>query len=86
MPLAHLAIDLIDDLIGPADPATEKTYEENRRFDSLGALPPQAGQTIQTKGCGKCGGSMYRTVETDSNGNPTGSNLYVCTACGHMSA
>lgn len=27
---------------------------------------------------------MYRTVETDQNGNPTGSNLYVCTSCGHV--
>lgn len=44
------------------------------------------GQTIQTKGCGKCGGTMYRTVDVDENGNPTGAVQYVCsnTSCGNM--
>jgi hypothetical protein len=40
------------------------------------------GQGIQTKGCGRCSGTMYKTVETDENGNVTGESQYVCSACG----
>ncbi|MEU0159038.1 hypothetical protein ABZ154_09400 [Streptomyces sp. NPDC006261] len=39
------------------------------------------GQTIQTRGCG---GTMYKTVETDENGNPTNESLYICGSCGAM--
>ncbi|MCK7622283.1 hypothetical protein MUU72_03940 [Streptomyces sp. RS10V-4] len=42
------------------------------------------GQLIQTRGCGRCGGTMYRTVETDDEGNPTGESQFVCAACGHV--
>ncbi|AIA01001.1 hypothetical protein ACFU90_24700 [Streptomyces noursei] len=42
------------------------------------------GQLIQTRGCGKCGGTMYRTVETDGDGNPTQESQFVCSACGHI--
>ncbi|WP_327413248.1 hypothetical protein [Streptomyces sp. NBC_01233] len=42
------------------------------------------GQTIQTAGCPKCGGTMYRTVDTDEHGNPIGMGPYVCSNCGNM--
>ncbi len=42
------------------------------------------GQLIQTRGCSKCGGTMYRTVETDRDGNPTQESQFVCSACGHI--
>ncbi|MEW2527980.1 hypothetical protein [Streptomyces sp. NPDC047071] len=29
-------------------------------------------QGIQTQGCVKCGGTMWRTVDVDENGDPTG--------------
>ncbi|MFE6690508.1 hypothetical protein ACFVFQ_29060 [Streptomyces sp. NPDC057743] len=42
------------------------------------------GQLIETRGCGRCGGTMYRTVETDERGNPTQESQFVCSACGHV--
>ncbi|MEC4020517.1 hypothetical protein [Streptomyces sp. H27-D2] len=42
------------------------------------------GQTIATKGCGKCGGTMYRTIETDSDGNATNETAWVCNSCGNV--
>ena len=38
------------------------------------------GQRIETKGCG----TMYKTVETDKNGNPTNETQWVCSSptCG----
>ncbi|MFG2617829.1 hypothetical protein ACGFXC_09370 [Streptomyces sp. NPDC048507] len=39
---------------------------------------------IQTTGCPKCGGTMYKTIETDENGNPIGAGPFVCNSCGHM--
>lgn len=42
------------------------------------------GQTIQTRGCQKCGSTMYKTVETDENGNPTNESQYICSSCGDM--
>ncbi|MEV6473861.1 hypothetical protein [Streptomyces sp. NPDC051657] len=47
-------------------------------------MEARMGQTIQTRGCSKCGGTMYRTVETDVQGNPTSASLYICNGCGHM--
>ncbi|MEV7470290.1 hypothetical protein AB0O20_27855 [Streptomyces kronopolitis] len=44
---------------------------------------PEMGQLIQTRGCGKCGGTMYKTVDTDENGNPTNEGPYVCQGCGN---
>ncbi|GGZ22320.1 hypothetical protein GCM10010387_14350 [Streptomyces inusitatus] len=48
------------------------------------ALEAQMGQTIQTRGCPKCGGTMYRTVDTDPDGNQIGAPQYVCSnhTCG----
>lgn len=42
------------------------------------------GQTIQTRGCHVCGSTMYKTVETDENGNPTSESQYICGSCGAM--
>lgn len=42
------------------------------------------GQQIQTCGCQKCGGTMYKTIETDQNGNPTSESQYVCSNCGNV--
>lgn len=44
----------------------------------------QMGQTIQTRGCHACGNTMYKTVETDENGNPTSESQYICASCGAM--
>lgn len=42
------------------------------------------GQRIETKGCGRCGGTMYKTVDVDENGNPTSQTQWVCSSssCG----
>ncbi|MFE4857326.1 hypothetical protein [Streptomyces sp. NPDC056670] len=39
-----------------------------------------------TKGCGSCGGTMYKTYETDANGNVTSESQWVCAnpQCGTM--
>ena len=50
--------------------------------DEMGA---RMGQTIQTQGCPKCQGTMYKTVETDENGVPTGETQWVCSSCGNVS-
>lgn len=42
------------------------------------------GQTIQTRGCPKCGSTMYRTVDVDDNGNPISVPTFICNNCGHM--
>lgn len=33
---------------------------------------------IATKGCGKCGGTMWKTYETDENGNEIPGGQWVC--------
>lgn len=40
------------------------------------------GQEIQTKGCGRCGGTMYKTRDVDENGNVSSESQYVCNSCG----
>ncbi|MFI0822246.1 hypothetical protein ACH4TX_42265 [Streptomyces sp. NPDC021098] len=42
------------------------------------------GQRIETKGCGACSGTMYKTTETDDAGNPTSETQWVCSnpTCG----
>ncbi|MFI9081966.1 hypothetical protein ACIGW8_36975 [Streptomyces sioyaensis] len=45
---------------------------------------PEMGQQIATKGCGKCGGTMWKTIDTDENGNPTNESQYVCGGCGNV--
>lgn len=42
------------------------------------------GQEIRTQGCGNCGGTMYKTVETDADGNLTGESQFVCNSCGNV--
>lgn len=42
------------------------------------------GQRIETKGCGGCQGTMYKTVETDDGGNPTSETQWVCQSCGKV--
>ncbi|MFK0182337.1 hypothetical protein ACIQVR_41005 [Streptomyces xanthochromogenes] len=41
---------------------------------------------IWTKGCGRCGGTMQKTYETDKDGNVTGESQWVCAnpSCGAM--
>jgi len=45
---------------------------------------PTMGQQIATRGCRQCGGTQYKTIETDQNGNPTNESLWICNGCGHM--
>lgn len=41
---------------------------------------------IQTKGCSGCGGTMYKTYETDENGQVTSESQWICAnpQCGNM--
>ncbi|MFE9742980.1 hypothetical protein [Streptomyces sp. NPDC006477] len=80
------ALSLLDDVLGARDPEEVSREQDARRLVSLGFLAPENGQTIQTRGCSKCGATMYRTVETDSSGNPTGSAMFICSSCGNMEA
>jgi transposase-like protein len=45
---------------------------------------PENAGGIETTGCPKCGGTMYRTYETDDKGNRTGQSQFICQGCGHM--
>lgn len=79
------ALALLEDVLGPADPAADRERTEARRLASCGIFtPPQMSPMIQTTGCPKCGGTMYKTIETDKDGNPIGAGPYVCNGCGHM--
>lgn len=74
------AIGLIDALIGiPTRAQTEQACSDMavRQLHSLGLNLPRMGG-IATKGCGSCGGTMWRTV--DDNGN--GASQWVCGSCG----
>lgn len=71
------AIGLLDVVLG--DRAERETDRQ-----ILTAMEERMGQMIQTRGCSKCGGTMYRTVDTDENGNPTSVTQFICTSCGHM--
>lgn len=72
------AITLIDALIGV--PTPEQTHRDTtaRNLGALCLTLPEAS-AIQTKGCGRCGGTMYRTVDHNGSGSP-----YVCSnlSCG----
>ncbi|MFJ3588646.1 hypothetical protein ACIQUY_05065 [Streptomyces sp. NPDC090231] len=72
------ALALLDAALGPR--AVER--ESDRQI--LEGMESTMGQTIQTRGCSKCGGTMYKTVETDANGNPTNESMYICGGCGNM--
>ncbi|MEU9606134.1 hypothetical protein [Streptomyces sp. NPDC048057] len=71
---------MIDEATSPA--ARQATYE--RRV--IEEMEAQMGQRIETRGCSRCGGTMYRTVDVDENGNPTSYPQYVCSngACGNV--
>lgn len=45
---------------------------------------PDMGTQIATRGCSACGGTMYKTVEVDDNGQVTGETQFVCSnnSCG----
>ncbi|NYE44273.1 hypothetical protein [Streptomyces fulvorobeus] len=60
--------------------------DEQRKHDQLITTEMEArmGQTIQTRGCSKCGSTMYRTVDVDDNGNPISVPTFICNNCGHM--
>ncbi|MFK8911292.1 hypothetical protein [Streptomyces sp. YS-3] len=72
------AIALLDAVLDEAAPCRTS----DRRI--LDEMETTMGQTIQTRGCGKCGGTMYRTVEVDENGQPTNETQFVCSnpSCG----
>ncbi len=42
------------------------------------------GQQIETRGCSACGGTQWKTIDTDDDGNPTSETTWVCGSCGHM--
>ena len=62
------------------------SYDEAGRQDKgiTDEMEIHMGQTIETRGCSKCQGTMYRTVETDENGNPTNMTQFVCGNCGNV--
>lgn len=71
------AIGLLDTALGDA-----VQRETDRQI--LTAMEEHMGQTIETRGCSRCGGTMYRTVDTDENGQPTNVSQFICTGCGGM--
>jgi hypothetical protein len=72
------ALALIDVALG------ERAVQQERDRQILTEMEAHMGQQIMTKGCSKCGGTMYKIIETDSNGNPTGETAYCCQSCGNM--
>lgn len=72
------AIALLDTALG------ERAVQRDADRRITHEMEAQVGQLIQTRGCGSCGGTMYKTVETDDNGNPTNESQFICAACGHM--
>lgn len=72
------ALALLDIALAPYDEKQRPYREATERMEDL------MGQTIQTRGCSKCQGTMYKTVETDENGNPTNESQFICSNCGNM--
>ncbi|MFE5090587.1 hypothetical protein ACFRCI_09320 [Streptomyces sp. NPDC056638] len=72
------ALALLDVALGPR--AVER--EHDRQI--LTEMETTMGQTIQTRGCSKCGGTMYKMIETDDQGNPTSESMYICNNCGNI--
>ncbi|MDK0520403.1 hypothetical protein [Streptomyces sp. ML-6] len=60
--------------------------DEQRKHDRTitDEMEARMGQMIQTRGCSRCGGTMYKTVETDDNGVPTSETQFVCGGCGNV--
>ncbi|WP_328620739.1 hypothetical protein [Streptomyces sp. NBC_00354] len=63
-------------------PGAEEQRDTDRQMTD--EMESTMGQTIQTRGCPSCSGTMYRCVETDDQGNPTNVPLFICNNCGHM--
>lgn len=73
------AIGLIDALIGtPTREQTERQRSDMAlmRLHSLGLTEAEMGG-VATKGCGKCGQTMYWTRDKDGN-------QWICSSCGHI--
>lgn len=64
------------------NPGAQEQRDSDRRITDR--MESHMGQVIQTCGCPKCGGTMYKTIEVDENNQPIGSGPYVCGNCGHM--
>ena len=78
MTSVYEAIALIDAVIGA--PTTEQVVSEKKRREasrltSLGFAPREM-KGVATKGCRKCGKTMYRTREH------SGASQWVCSSCG----
>lgn len=65
--------------------AREQEERDHRRLVSLGFfLPAELGTGVETRGCPRCGSTMYRTYETDDRGNVTSQSQFVCNNCGNV--
>lgn len=73
---------MLDAAIAAGRQGTEEQRVTDRQITA--EMESTMGQTVQTRGCSKCGGTMYRIVETDQHGNPTNASLFCCNNCGHM--
>lgn len=62
--------------------AEEKERQLRQRLAALGVNMPNLGYGTETKGCGKCGGTMIRNYEQDDNGNRINVGPYICGSCG----
>ncbi|GAA2957403.1 hypothetical protein [Streptomyces enissocaesilis] len=60
----HHAFALLDIALG------ERAVQREADRQIVTEMEAQTGQTIQTRGCSKCGSTTYRTVETDEPGQP----------------
>lgn len=81
---ADFATALIDDIIGPPDPAAEQERIERSHLARLGITPAEMGPAVKTTGCPKCHGTMIKTIDADKDGRPTGEGPFVCRSCGHV--
>ncbi|MFD5451613.1 MULTISPECIES: hypothetical protein [Streptomyces] len=73
-------IAMLDELLGPRDPAIVQAEREAANRQALGLfIRPENLPNIQTKGCPKCQGSMYKTVDK-------GGSQWICQnrRCGHI--
>lgn len=77
------AIALLDAVLGV--PTKEQALREGERYRDAGlrslGLDPLVMSGIMTKGCSRCGGTMYKTTETNGSSGP-----WICQnpSCGAM--